>query len=96
MGQFRLEIVAQGGHGCQREVKDGGTVFGCGRQGCPDCEFTAMLADYARRSGATILSARIVHWPGTSNEVVDELSLPGPPHLTSYQRVERVRHGSFE
>lgn len=92
MGQFKLEIVAVGGHGCQREVKDGGDVIGCGRQGCPDCEAAVLISDFARKTGANIERATLTHWPGTTGEVVDEFRVPPNPHQS---RVSRIRHGSF-
>ena len=95
MGQFRLEITAVGGHGCQREVRDGGTVHGCGRQGCPDCEFASMICEFARRTGCSIQAAQQVHWPGTSNEVIDEVTVTLSYPITAAQRLARVRHGSF-
>lgn len=97
MGQFKLEIVAVGGHGCQREIKDGGRVLGCGRQGCPDCEFFSLVADYVRRTGVNLLEARQTHWPDTSGQVVDVFSQPlldGAP-VQSYPRLPRQRLGSF-
>ncbi len=94
MGTFRVEIQAVGGHGCQREIKDGGTVEGCGQPSCPDC----ITRDFVKRlkaSGAYFSPpvpgidqpnadgfARITHWPGTESAVVDDL-------LTG------VRKGSF-
>lgn len=38
MGQFRIEIVGVGGHGCERKAKAGDKLYGrCGRFNCPDC-----------------------------------------------------------
>lgn len=73
MGQFRIEIVAVGPHGCQREVKDGGDVWGCRSMGCPDCrtrEFLRILKDFTNSS---VESATVTHWPNTPGEVVDDL-----------------------
>lgn len=81
MGQFRVTVTAVGGHGCMREIGDGGTVIGCDRSGCPDC----IAREYVRRlkrSGATIEVASLEHWPGTESQVTDDL-------LTG------VRSGSF-
>lgn len=84
MGDFRIVVEAMGGHGCQREVKDGGTVMGCERPGCPDCIAREMVRRL-KRSGATVHSAKLVHWPADmelngrlvgyakENEVVDDL-----------------------
>jgi hypothetical protein len=77
-----VEIVAVGGHGCQREVRDGGTVYGCGRRGCPDCDLRQLLTDWKLRNTATVESATLTHWPGTPEQVTDDL-------------VSRVRTGSF-
>lgn len=81
MGQYRIEITAVGGHGCQRELKDGQTVYGCGHRGCPDCSARA-LVDELRRNGNTVESAKLTHWPGTTTEVQDDL-------------LTKVRKGSF-
>ena len=96
MGQFRVEITAAGGHGCQREVKDGGLVYGCRRQGCPDCEFFALVSEFARRTGAQVEDARLTHWPGTSGQVVDVLDTQraGVP-LAQIACPSRKRTGSF-
>jgi hypothetical protein len=70
MGDFRIIIDATGGHGCQREVKDGGTVYGCRQQGCPDCvaqEFFEKMSKIASNCRGTF-----THWPGSTAEVVDE------------------------
>lgn len=72
MGQFRVTVVAQGGHGCMRDAGDGETVIGCDRPGCPDCiarEFVRRL----KRSGAFVDEAQLEHWPGTSYAVTDDL-----------------------
>ena len=80
MGQFKIEIVAVGGHGCQREIKDGGEVYGCGQLNCPDCRAREFVADMRRRYN--VESASLTHWPGTQSQVVDDL-------------VTRKRTGSF-
>lgn len=96
MGQFKLEVTAVGGHGCSREVGDGGTVYGCGRIGCPDCQFWNMLAHYVRTTGAHIESAKLTHWPGTPQEVVDELDLSTITNpLVFFSVVPRRRKGNF-
>jgi hypothetical protein len=82
MGQFRIEITAVGGHGCEREVKDGGKVYGCGRIGCPDCEIRDLLLRWRLKNTASIERATLTHWPGTPQEVIDDL-------------VEGTRRGSF-
>jgi hypothetical protein len=81
MGTFKIEITAVGGHGCQREIKDGGTVYGCGRRDCPDCEARAVI-DALRRISCSIEEAKLTHWPGEPGQVVDDL-------------LTRKRSGSF-
>jgi len=81
MGQFIVHVDAVGNHGCQREVRDGGQVTGCGAPGCTDCA----TRDYVRRlkeTGAAVSAATVTHWPGSEAEVRDNL-------LTG------VRSGSF-
>lgn len=81
MGQFRVVVTAVGGHGCQREVKDGGVVYGCWKMGCPDCE-TRRYLEALKRGPSSIENATLTHWPGTTTQVVDDL-------------VTKVRKGSF-
>ena len=72
MGQFRVTITAVGGHGCGREVKDGGRLQPCNRIGCPDCE-TRQFVKRLKEQGSNVESALLQHWPGQANEVVDDL-----------------------
>lgn len=73
MGQYRIEITAVGGHGCEkRERGDADRVYGCRRMNCPDCrarEFVALL----KHMGQQIQSAIIVHWPDRPGTVADDL-----------------------
>jgi hypothetical protein len=82
MGTFRVEVQAVGGHGCQRELKDGEVVPGCGSPSCPDClarEFVGKLRAIGSSFGYQCDDpnqtnyARITHWPGQSSAVVDDL-----------------------
>lgn len=89
MGDFRLVVELTGGHGCVREVKDGGDVsLGCGHFGCPDCEFRNFVKHMSRLM--TLRSAEIVHWPGQTSEVRDEFKLS---EYAGY--IRGTRHGSF-
>jgi hypothetical protein len=72
MGNYRVEIEAVGGHGCQREVKEGSVVYGCGRRDCPDCAAREFVAEL-KRKGNSMVHARLIHWPGTPTEVQDDL-----------------------
>ena len=81
MGNFKIEVDAAGGHGCQREIKDGGIVQGCGLPTCPDCLARNFVAELRAR-GFAPTSATFTHWPGEETEVVDDL-------------VTHTRKGSF-
>lgn len=73
MGQFRIEITANGGHGCDRRSLPGDKLHGrCGRFTCPDCmayDFVQQL----RQKGMTPDIATFRHWPDTDVEVVDDM-----------------------
>ena len=73
MGQFRVEVTAVGDHGCQRHVKDGQQLQQfCGSPSCPDCTAREFVRDL-KRIGTSIEKAELIHWPGTSTEVRDDL-----------------------
>ena len=106
MGDFRVVLEGTGGHGCQREVKDGGEVVGCRRQTCPDCiaqEFVQKM----KEAGHHIRSAEFIHWPGQVGEVKDKIvprewyvskwnDKDGNEHSTlGLSGGHRIRSGSF-
>jgi hypothetical protein len=79
-------------------------VHGCGQQTCPDCALASLIAEFARLTGCNIESAKLTHWPGQKDEVVDEFIVKeGTAYdvlqrcgtLAVFPRVPRVRHGSF-
>ena len=81
MGTFRVEVQCVGGHGCCREIKDGGTVAGCGHESCVDC-ITREFVSKLKKAGAYFYPnpdpnhdgyARITHWPGDKSTVIDDL-----------------------
>jgi hypothetical protein len=72
MGQFQVSVVGTGGHGCQRDRKDGEAVLGCDLPHCPDC-ITREYVRRLKRTGANVTEAVLHHWPGTDSEVVDDL-----------------------
>lgn len=72
MGDYRIEINAQGGHGCQRELGNGCVVEGCGRPGCPDCLVRKFVADL-KAHGNTVKDALLIHWPYGPGTVLDNL-----------------------
>lgn len=94
MGDFRVTVDAVGGHGCQREIKDGGTVGGCGGSSCPDCITAEYIAKMAR-SGCNVKSATLVHWPGQPSEVVDVFDASYSALHGEAARAPRLRRGSF-
>ncbi|MDP9202810.1 MAG: hypothetical protein M3P26_12865, partial [Gemmatimonadota bacterium] len=67
-----ITVNAVGGHGCQRDRKDGETVLGCGHRTCPDCAARELVAVLKRQS-QSIVSAELQHWPDTPSEVKDNL-----------------------
>lgn len=72
MGDFTVVVKAIGGHGCQRDKKDGSVVENCGFAGCPDCaarDFVKRLMD----QGQMVTEATLTHWPNTDVSVVDDL-----------------------
>ena len=73
MGQFRVEVTAVGGHGCQRQVKDSEQLQQfCGSPSCPDCEAREFVRRI-KRQGHMLEKAELIHWPGTVGEVRDDL-----------------------
>lgn len=84
MGTFRVEVQGVGGHGCQRDIKDGRMVYGCQSMGCPDC-ITREFVETLKRKGMMAMpdaKATFTHWPGEKGEVVDDL-------------LTKVRKGNF-
>ena len=82
MGNFKIEIEAVGGHGCQRGKLDGEIVNDCGQPTCPDCIARRFVAQL-KQSENSLVSAVLVHWPVTEFEVRDDL-------------LSGVRSGSFK
>jgi hypothetical protein len=72
MGQFKVEVVAVGGHGCQREKRDGEDVADCGEPSCPDCIARRFVNELTTK-GSNVESATLTHWPGQPSQVVDDL-----------------------
>lgn len=72
MGDFRIEVNATGGHGCQRELGDKAIVEGCGRADCPDCLARKFVADL-KAQGQSVKDALLIHWPNSMPTIVDNL-----------------------
>lgn len=73
MGNFRVQIDAVGGHGCERQIKSGEKTYGCGRLTCPDCLARFFVKAFQLILGCSVNAATITHWPGEKCEVVDDL-----------------------
>ena len=72
MGMYRVTVEAVGGHGCDRDKKDGEEVYGCGQRNCPDCTARAFVEEL-QRSGSSVEKATLEHWPGQDDAVTDDL-----------------------
>lgn len=72
MGDFRIEVNATGGHGCQRELKDGADVKDCGNPSCPDCLARRFVRDLTNQ-GQLVKDALLIHWPNGTPTIVDNL-----------------------
>lgn len=90
MGDFRVTVEAVGGHGCQRDVREGGVVVGCGGATCPDCITSKYVAQMIA-AGVHVKGAKIQHWPDTTGEVID--SFDTSVHGVTHQ--PRIRSGNF-
>jgi hypothetical protein len=73
MGNFRITIDAVGGHGCQRELKDGAVVGGCGLKTCPDCLARWFVRALEYVANSSVKAATLTHWPEGPGTVVDDL-----------------------
>jgi hypothetical protein len=89
VADFKIEIEGIGDHGCDRSAKDGKHCAPCHQMGCPDCELRRHLNSFYM--GGTVKSARMIHYPGTDHEIVDEFK---PDPMTGSMVVRRVK-GSF-
>lgn len=77
MGDFRMTIEAAGGHGCDRQAKQGDDIRGCGQESCPDCMFARFVSEM-QRAGMRPYTATFHHWP------------PGITPGSSYDEVHEV------
>jgi len=87
MGDFRIVVEACGGHGCCREVKNGGMVEGCKQPYCPDCvtrEYVAKL----KSMGCSVSKAELTHWPHDLGKPTIETT---PSKEINYPKASEVR-----
>ena len=76
MGDFRIVIESVGGHGCDRAAKEGQAIEYKEEprhvEYCPDCKAKQLVELFKR--GWSTTRATLTHWPGTPEEVVDDLA----------------------
>ena len=72
MGDFRIEVNATGGHGCQRGLLSGSVVKPCNSPGCPDC-IARKFVEQLKAAGHTVKDALLIHWPNGDPTIVDNL-----------------------
>jgi len=63
MGRFAIEVVAIGGHGCERQTDGDREVWGCGLQSCPDCATRQFVRRLKEEQHCNVEVAVITHWP---------------------------------
>lgn len=73
MGNFRIEIEAVGGHGSRRDVGDGGALSPERPEVNHIDHVIYDTVDALKARGASIVSAKLIHWPGQDGEVVDDV-----------------------
>lgn len=73
MGTFKIQITAVGGHGQDRETKDGEIVnFYKDGSITPDA-LAKTFVEMLKAHGSQVDEAKIIHWPETKSEVQDDL-----------------------
>ena len=73
MGTFRIEITAVGGHGLDRDKKDGEIVdFKKEGEYSPEALTLKAIAEM-KHFGINVQEAKIVHWSGEVKTIEDDL-----------------------
>jgi hypothetical protein len=73
MGTFKIVVEAVGGHGVDREAKNGEVVnFYKEGNSTPDA-IAKTLIERMIWQGFDIKIAKLIHWPGDDSEVSDDL-----------------------
>jgi hypothetical protein len=89
MENFRIEIEAVGGHGCDRDTEEGKLIkYQMGHTyladgTCPDCNAKAIAERFAASSN--LVSAKLIHWPDTT-PIVDDLRTGTREHGDFHER----------
>lgn len=73
MGKFRIVINAVGGHGVDRQKKDGEVVNFHAYGKLPPDAIASEFVKELINTGCSVQSATIIHWPETEDEVRDDL-----------------------
>lgn len=73
MGSFRIVINAVGGHGQDRSKGHGETVdFEANNENSPEAIIKRAVEEL-QATGNSVTEATVHHWPGSGNDVVDNL-----------------------
>lgn len=70
MGNFKIEIEAVGGHGYDRNAKQGEMIAFDGHPDEPDIAAKRFVDEFSKRN--SVLTATLTHWPD-STPIVDDL-----------------------
>jgi hypothetical protein len=96
MGNFKIEIEAVGGHGIQREVKQGEIIpYDAAHPNEPDVLAKRFVEEFARSN--SMVSAKLIHWPDTT-PIVDNLLTGIREHgdfTTQWQGEEMLKYFAF-
>jgi hypothetical protein len=74
MGHHRIVIDMVGGHGCDRDAKEGQPRTFCERETCPDCAARSLVEKFEKQGCFSFREsgAKLIHWPG-EHEIIDDL-----------------------
>ena len=72
MGNYKIEIEAVGGHGCDRKAQPGEALHLPHDENCPDC-IAKRFVEQLGKSGSSVMYATLTHWPENPDLVVDDL-----------------------
>lgn len=76
MGDYRLEVKGVGGHGCDRAAAESAVIrYETDPEHlrwCTDCLFRNFVERLCLVPG-TVREATLTHWPGTVDEVIDDV-----------------------
>jgi hypothetical protein len=73
MGTFKIEIIAVGGHGVDRGPKEGESINPYKEGSNTPDALAKSFVEMLKYSGTNVESAKLIHWPGETSEVTDDL-----------------------